>query len=187
MDVFFRFACPACGKTLKAKPEQAGKRAQCSCGQPVVVPNHEIGDREEGSRPDSISGGPQRTRHDLLRRFHTATRLLVGYLAFQTILTVAVGIAWILSIVSADGRADPSKLVPQCAVVLLASAIPAALAIFVFRKHRWALYVVGILAGFGIAGAVFNVTVSLVYEKNLIWSLVGLVLAVALVALGRNA
>ena len=41
VDDTIRFACPACGKTIKAKPEHAGKRARCpreACGIAVRVP-----------------------------------------------------------------------------------------------------------------------------------------------------
>jgi hypothetical protein len=34
----FRFRCPACGKALGARLDQAGKKARCSCGQTPVVP-----------------------------------------------------------------------------------------------------------------------------------------------------
>ena len=42
MDDFIRFECPACGKSLKAKANQIGKRIRCpgkTCGEPTVVPN----------------------------------------------------------------------------------------------------------------------------------------------------
>lgn len=32
------FSCTACGKRLKARCEQAGKKARCSCGQAIIVP-----------------------------------------------------------------------------------------------------------------------------------------------------
>src|SRR5262249_10227080 len=38
MDEFFRFSCPGCGKTLKALPRNAGKKAHCSCGRALQVP-----------------------------------------------------------------------------------------------------------------------------------------------------
>lgn len=38
MDEFFRFSCPVCRKKLKAKPEDSGKKAHCSCGCALVVP-----------------------------------------------------------------------------------------------------------------------------------------------------
>jgi hypothetical protein len=33
-----RFSCDACGKTYAWKPELAGRRVKCKCGQPVSVP-----------------------------------------------------------------------------------------------------------------------------------------------------
>jgi hypothetical protein len=38
VDETIRFACPGCGKSLKAPAKLAGKRAKCSCGQEVQVP-----------------------------------------------------------------------------------------------------------------------------------------------------
>lgn len=42
-EVAATFSCPGCGKKLKAKPEQAGKKVKCSgCGKAVVMPGAEI-------------------------------------------------------------------------------------------------------------------------------------------------
>ena len=41
MDEFIRFNCPGCGKSVKARPEHAGRRVKCpakSCGQVCQVP-----------------------------------------------------------------------------------------------------------------------------------------------------
>jgi hypothetical protein len=51
MDDYFRFTCPTCGKRLKATPEQAGRRARCSCGQGVVVPEPEAPPRAKKRAP----------------------------------------------------------------------------------------------------------------------------------------
>ena len=41
------FSCGACGKTLKAKAQLAGKKVRCSqCGQPVLVPSFQADDAE---------------------------------------------------------------------------------------------------------------------------------------------
>jgi hypothetical protein len=33
-----KFACPACGKQYKWKPEMAGRTAKCACGAKLTVP-----------------------------------------------------------------------------------------------------------------------------------------------------
>lgn len=38
MADFIRFWCPTCGKRRKAPPDDAGKRARCSCGQMLTIP-----------------------------------------------------------------------------------------------------------------------------------------------------
>src|SRR3977135_2812400 len=41
------FACPSCGGKKVWKPQLAGKRAKCSCGQVITVPAQAPGQREE--------------------------------------------------------------------------------------------------------------------------------------------
>jgi uncharacterized protein (TIGR03067 family) len=58
----FRFACPACGKRLKATAEQAGKKARCSCGQSVTIPSPALGRLEGDSAaalPTHKAAGPR--------------------------------------------------------------------------------------------------------------------------------
>lgn len=53
MDDFIRFDCPVCGKSIKAKPEQAGEQAKCpsrACGEVVRVPVAQI-----ASQPKTIN------------------------------------------------------------------------------------------------------------------------------------
>jgi hypothetical protein len=60
MNDFFRFSCPSCGNSLKAKAEQAGKKAHCTkCDVRLVVPTQP--DRM-GSHPSLASAsGPAAT------------------------------------------------------------------------------------------------------------------------------
>ena len=50
-----RFNCPECGKRLKAKPENVGKQARCSCGSTLVVP---VGNPVGGSPGRAVSAPP---------------------------------------------------------------------------------------------------------------------------------
>lgn len=56
MARYIHFSCSSCGKTLKAKPELAGKKARCACGQTV-----EILSRESPATPatSTAASGPQ--------------------------------------------------------------------------------------------------------------------------------
>src|SRR3954447_11640808 len=66
-----KFSCDACGKTYSWKPELAGKRVKCKCGQPISIPAHDpagddVGDLgdlaalSEGAptTPGAVAGGP---------------------------------------------------------------------------------------------------------------------------------
>jgi hypothetical protein len=67
-----KFSCSACGKTYSWKPELAGKRVKCKCGQPISIPASDpagaddIGDLgalaalSEGDpmTPGAVAGGP---------------------------------------------------------------------------------------------------------------------------------
>jgi hypothetical protein len=48
-----KFACEACGKRYAWKPQLAGKRAKCSCGAAMVVPQAES---TEADAPDDLYG-----------------------------------------------------------------------------------------------------------------------------------
>ncbi len=60
--IYFQCPNPACNKRLKATRAQAGRSAQCSCGQRVVVPEHTTLPVEEPPRPsvkqEVASAGP---------------------------------------------------------------------------------------------------------------------------------
>lgn len=56
MDDFIRFNCPGCGKSVKARPEHAGRRVKCpakACGQVCQVPVPMSLDSEPG--PETLS------------------------------------------------------------------------------------------------------------------------------------
>jgi hypothetical protein len=47
-----RFACPACGKRYRWKPELAGRSAKCGCGAKLVVPAE--APVEPAAQPDEV-------------------------------------------------------------------------------------------------------------------------------------
>ena len=49
-----KFSCPACGKQYTWKPELAGRRAKCKCGQAIQVPAAPPGSAA-GSKPPAES------------------------------------------------------------------------------------------------------------------------------------
>lgn len=63
--MLFRFSCPHCGKSLKADPAHAGRRARCSgCGASIVVPQPE----SAGKPPPAPPGGDVSPQDDPLHR-----------------------------------------------------------------------------------------------------------------------
>lgn len=87
MDGYFRFPCPACGKRLKATPEQVGRAARCSCGTALAIPT-----------PAALSA---RDDQAVLLREPTGSRFAipslprrpaVGWAAVAAVALVAVGI-----------------------------------------------------------------------------------------------
>ncbi|MDQ3441489.1 MAG: hypothetical protein M3478_14190, partial [Planctomycetota bacterium] len=50
-----KFACEACGKRYTWKPQLAGKKAKCSCGAMMVVPQAEAPDAR-ADEPEDLYG-----------------------------------------------------------------------------------------------------------------------------------
>jgi hypothetical protein len=51
MDAYSRFRCLICGKNLKAKANQVGQTARCTCGATLVVPSLPPGDHSAAPPP----------------------------------------------------------------------------------------------------------------------------------------
>ncbi|EMI22642.1 membrane protein [Rhodopirellula maiorica SM1] len=51
-----QFACPACRRVLKSKPELAGKQVKCTCGQQFRVPAGNFSSGSAGSGSAAIGG-----------------------------------------------------------------------------------------------------------------------------------
>ncbi len=58
MEEHIRFSCPACGKQLKAKPEIAGRKTRCPCGEVFSIPGGRVLSRQAPAAP----GGEGRER-----------------------------------------------------------------------------------------------------------------------------
>ena len=61
MEEFLRFPCPLCGKSVKARPDQAGKRVRCpgrGCGQVIQVPRPLSAEPRPGRAPVPIPASP---------------------------------------------------------------------------------------------------------------------------------
>ncbi len=51
-----QFACPACRRILKSKPELAGKQVKCTCGQQFRVPGGNVRNAPTGSGSGTMDG-----------------------------------------------------------------------------------------------------------------------------------
>jgi predicted RNA-binding Zn-ribbon protein involved in translation (DUF1610 family) len=122
-DDFISFECPHCHKRRKARPEDAGKQARCSCGGRVVVPGQVI---DYSTEVDSFSSFPafdlaesqpinddepaseywQNTRYRRRAQTSWLPYVMIGCLC------LAVGIVCIIVL----GRADPHVVATFLAV-----------------------------------------------------------------------
>jgi hypothetical protein len=125
---------------------------------------------------------------ELARQFQRACRLLGWLMLAQTVLVVTALIGWMLWVASGDRRFDSSKLLPQSLVVITVGGLLTGLCIGIFKKHRWALVVVAMMAGLTLAGSVFGLVVGIMYQQpGYAVSVIGLIISSAMVVLGRDA